>query len=85
VAVPESPVLTCSACGVRIDTRVCQYLWVGHGWRGRAAPRPRNIEGIVLCGCCGSLYIRGVTEFLNAMGTRAMPLPDPLERGVVFD
>jgi len=83
--VPESPVLICSACRVRIDTRVCQYLWVGHGWRGRPAPRPRNIVDIVLCGPCGSLLVRSLIEFLNAMGTREMPLPDPLERGVVFD
>ena len=60
----ERRTLTCTRCGIRIDTRYTRYLWLGRGWRGRLPQGRKDTVASVLCGPCGEQLSRELGDFL---------------------
>jgi hypothetical protein len=59
---------TFPGCTRAVDTRRGRYLWLGRGWRGRCAARPRNIQTDVLCPEHGELVLQTLEKLWLGMG-----------------
>ena len=81
--VPNAEVIVkCARCRRDVDPRVCRYLFVLSGWRGRARALPSgqrpDQRRAILCGPCGDSYREAVKVWFEG------GVDYRLESGVIY-